>query len=144
MTPPKRKFRREAAQSMAELAMSFTMLMFLFAGAVDLGRALWALISIRDAAEEGAVYGSLFPTDTSGIIAHTRQSSNNPINLSDVTAVNVFVNTLGGSCAGSGNAIQVIVTYNLLVTTPLIGVFFPGNVIPLSATINNTILRPAC
>jgi len=136
--------RREAAQSMAELAISLTMLLFLFSGAVDLGRAMWALISIRDAAEEGAVYGSLFPADTSGIITHARQSSNNPINLSDVVAVDVVVNTLGGSCAGSGNAIQVIVSYDFLVTTPLIGVFFPGNIIPLSATIINTILRPAC
>ena len=48
---------------MIELALSFTVLLFLLMGVIDLGRAFFALSAMRDAAQEGAVYGSLSPVD---------------------------------------------------------------------------------
>ena len=52
---------REDGQSMVELALTLTFLLILLAGTMDLGRAFFTWIEMRDAAQEGAVYGSLCP-----------------------------------------------------------------------------------
>ncbi len=69
---------------MIELALTFTVLLFLLMGVVDLGRAFFALSAMRDAAQEGAVFGSLSPVGSDGninsaaIISRVRNSSDNP------------------------------------------------------------------
>ena len=51
---------------MIELALSFVVLLLLLMGVVDLGRAYFAFMSMRDAAQEGAAYGSIYPINLAG------------------------------------------------------------------------------
>ena len=46
---------KERAQSLTELAISFTFLMLLLAGSVDLARAFFFYLTLADASQEGAV-----------------------------------------------------------------------------------------
>lgn len=134
--------RRERGQSFVELALSFVLLMTLLAGVVDIGRAFFAVIALREAAEEGAVYGSIEPTDTSGIIQRAIKSSDTPVDLENDPSVNVSVTVSAGACAGG--VVQVTVTYDLPVAMPFIGAIIGSDTYHLGATMYNTILRPPC
>ncbi len=63
----KRKLRallpaiNERGQSLVELAISLTVMLLLLAGAVTFGMALFSYVAIRDAAQEGALFGSFNP-----------------------------------------------------------------------------------
>lgn len=132
----------ERGQSLTELAISLMFILLLLAGAVDLGRAFFSLIALRDAAQEGAVYGSLNPTDNSGIELAVRTNSTTPVDLSDTGNVTVSSNTIGDSCAG--NSIQVTVSYDFRLAMPFIGAVLGSQSFPLSATMTDVILLPAC
>ena len=51
--------RSEKGQSLIELAFGIVVLLILLAGIVDIGRLLFFYISMRDAAQEGAVFGQI-------------------------------------------------------------------------------------
>jgi Flp pilus assembly protein TadG len=133
---------RQRAQALTEFALFVTVLFLIIAGTVDFGRAFFYFNTIRDAAGEGAFYGSFDPTNTTEIEKRVRKTSASPIDLTDTSLVTVDINTIGSPCAG--NTIQVTVTYQFTVVTPFIGVFLGGQTIPLSSTMSHTILNPAC
>jgi Flp pilus assembly protein TadG len=54
---------KERGQAIVELATSMVILLTLLAGVVDLGRALFTWITLRDAAQEGASYASVLATE---------------------------------------------------------------------------------
>ena len=54
------KDKKESGQSLVELALSMTLLLILLAGVVDLGRAFFTYIALRDAAQEGASYAAVY------------------------------------------------------------------------------------
>ena len=60
------KARRENGQSLVEMALSMTLLLILLAGVVDLGRAFFTFIALRDAAQEGASYAAVY-ADANGM-----------------------------------------------------------------------------
>ena len=137
------QIRSQRGQSMVELALSFTMLMFMLSATVDIGRAFYAYIAIRDAAQEGAAYGSLNPTDVAGIAEHVRTSSTDPFDLTDVSSVNISVSWPDGfACAGNG--LKVVVTYDLIFFMPLITTLVPSGKVLLTATMIDTIIAPPC
>lgn len=141
--PNSKSNRRERGQSMVELALSFIILLALLAGVVDLGRAFFTFMTMRDAAQEGAAYGSLFPANADGIEDRVRQASNAPIDLTsaDIRVIPQVVE--GEPCAGSG--IRVDVYYdNFPMVMPFFGVFMGRNTIPLHAWVTDEILRPPC
>jgi hypothetical protein len=127
---------------LTELALSFTILVLLLAVAVDMGRMFFSYIAVREAAEEGAIYGSFNPTDLSGIEARTRGSSSTPVDLSDTGLVSVTPSNVGDACAGNG--LQVTVTYSFSLSMPLIGVILGTQNFPLTATATSTVLAPPC
>lgn len=53
--------RHERGQSLVELALSLTVMLLLLSGAVTFGMALFSYVAIRDAAGEGALFGSISP-----------------------------------------------------------------------------------
>lgn len=134
--------RSEHGQSLVELAMSLTVILLLLAGAVDFSIAYFSFSAMQDAAQEGALYGSINPTDESGIITRVRGASTNPVDLSDTTLVNVAVTVTGTAC--EGNAITVNVTYAYPISMPFIGAIIGSQSIPLNASVTDTILQPAC
>lgn len=140
----KHKVDGERGQSLVELAVSFTLLMMLLAGSVDLGRALFTLITLHDAAQEGALYGAINPGDTNEIEERVRGTSNAPLDLSDPSVTAVTVSFSGGACAGATNAITVAVDYQFQLSMPIIGMFVPSQTITLPATATMRILSPEC
>jgi len=133
--------QRSRGQSLVELALTLTIILTLLAGAVDLGSAFFDYIALRDAAQEGALYGSINPENTSDIVNRVRQSSSNPL---DLTSADVSIDVLvtGSPCAGSQITVTVDYTYQLIM--PLIGSILGSSSIPLSASVTDTILSPPC
>jgi Flp pilus assembly protein TadG len=132
--------RRPRGQSLTELAISLPMLLMLFAGVVDLGRAYYTYLSLRDAAAEGAAYGSIHPADSSGIV--DRVVGESPGGVVQWSSATVTPSILGSACEGGG--IQVQVTYDYTLLTPFIGAIVGSQSMPLTATVVNTILSPPC
>ena len=143
----------EQGQSMTEFALSLVILLTLLAGIVDLGRVFFAFIIIRDAAQEGAVYGSIAPKDNlttfqneveqrvKDSFTDPSDSSNVPI---DVTKLNVQTNIIGSTCASPGNGVKVRVEYSVPVTMPFLGTVIGSQNMNMSATAENAILSPIC
>ena len=137
--------RTEQGQSMIELALTITILMVLLAGTIDMGRAFFTWLSLRDAAQEGASYGTFKPDDTAGIEARARSSFDDAVN--DPSAiVSIDVDYSGPHCLGNPQStITVTIDYqNFPITTPLLGTIVGGQNIPIRATVNDTILSPKC
>lgn len=58
----------ESGSALIELALILPLLLLLFMGIVDLGRAFYYSNAVARAAEVGALYGARNPTDTSGMV----------------------------------------------------------------------------
>jgi Flp pilus assembly protein TadG len=141
--------KSERGQSLIEMALTFTLLMTLLAGIVDLGIAFFGWIAIRDAAQEGAAFGAIEPLDGAGnlnvaeIEERVRGASPNAvIDLTDPGIVAVNVSLVGQACAGGG--IRVDVTYTHDIVMPFIGAILGRQDIQVSTNVTDTILIPSC
>jgi Flp pilus assembly protein TadG len=136
---------------MAELAIGMVILLILLSGVVDLGRAFSAYMALRDAAQEGAVYGSMCPADTTKIVDRVRSASKQPIDLKDTAHVQVDCEYVENGVAlacdpnnvpKAGNQIKIQVRYDdFRITMPFLGSFLGTQTINLRAGISDTILR---
>ncbi len=134
-------------QSLVELAISIAILVWLLSGAVEFGIALFQYVQLRDAAQEGALYGSINPPKNASdsakkdaIINRAKNSSSSPIDLVNDTAVQVYVDVTGKYC--EGGAIKVTITYPHKVFMPFMTKIM-GPTRLLSAEVTDTILTPA-
>jgi hypothetical protein len=130
----------EKGQSMVELALTITILMAMLAGTIDLGRAFFTWLALRDAAQEGASYGSYKPNDVPGIQARVwdnlEQVVKNPAS---------HVNVIVSKTACPGHMIKVDVRYDTFpIAMPFLGIILGSQQIPIHATINDTIIIPPC
>jgi len=138
---------------MTEFALSLVILLTLLAGIVDLGRVFFAYIIIRDAAQEGAVYGSIASKDDLTVLSNEIEervkaaftdpsdSSNVPI---DISKLNVQTEILGATCATPGSGVRVKVDYLVPVTMPFLGTIIGSQEMKMTATVENAILSPIC
>lgn len=152
----RRSVRSERGQSLVELAISLPVLILLLLGTVDFGMAIFSSSILRDAAQEGAFYGSFNPTNKAEIENRTRNISprgdqevfSSPVNLRDKTRVQVTVKAIGAACQGItkgvANSIQVSVTYRYPILMPFAGQVIGNGTIPLTGTATNVILQPPC
>lgn len=131
----------ERGQSFAELALTLVVLLILVAGIVDLGRAFFTYIALRDAAQEAAVYGSINPTDSSGINDRGMAVLTNRMDTSTVSISPTF----SGTCANGSNTIQVVVQFsNFNITMPFLGTLVGSQNFNITASVTDTILSPMC
>ncbi len=65
----RRTERRERGQGLVEFAISVPFMLLILLGTIDVGRVFFNVIEMRQAAVEGATYGSRKPTDTASITA---------------------------------------------------------------------------
>lgn len=133
--------KSERGQSLVELAISILILVYLLAGAVEFGLVFFQYVQLRDAAQEGALYGSMHPTDTLGIQNRAKNASSSPIDLVGDPTVTVDVVVTGPPCEGS--AMQVTVSYDHQVFMPFMSQFI-GETVDLDAVVTDTILTPIC
>ena len=143
MHAKKNSTRFEQGQGLVEFAFVATLLLVLFVGLIDLGRALFAYMALRDAAQEGATYGSIYPGESASIELRTRDTSTRPVDLTDTNLVDVQIRLLGPACAGSGIEVEVIYP-EFPLTTPLLSSILGNDTIPIRAKVTDTILTPPC
>jgi Flp pilus assembly protein TadG len=153
------KNKTERGQSLVELAISLVVLLFLLSGIVEFGLAFFQFVQLRDAAQEGALFGSTKPAmvdDAGGIMDRIKGSSNTPIDLptaiADGTVIveiringNLYVspgdaNYFNRAC--EGNAIEVKLSYKHKVFMPFMCPVIGICEIPLNARVTDTILAP--
>jgi len=149
--PGVRSSFRERGQSLIEFAFSLVLLLILVAGVVDGGRALFTYLAMRDAAQEGASYASVNPSDSAGINQRTRQSSNLLEDLGASISVTVSPTVSGKLCAGTtggiDHGIKVRINYpHFPLTMPFIGAFVGSadQTIPISVEVTDAIIIPKC
>jgi Flp pilus assembly protein TadG len=137
----------ERGQSLVELALSLTVILLLLSGAVDFSIAYFSFSAMQDAAQEGALYGSINPGDMNGIVTRVRNASTNPVELANESLVDVEVALAGDSCVGAacaceGNEVRVNVIYDYPISMPFIGAIIGTQQIRLNASVTDTILQP--
>ena len=137
--------QNQRGQSFVELAISLIVILTLLAGAVDFGIALYSYVALRDAAQEGALYASIDPTNTSEIRERVFSSSSSPVDLRNDTTVTVNILPSGApACEGDGAMVQVIVSYNYQLIMPILPEILGVQQIPLNASVTDAILAPPC
>jgi Flp pilus assembly protein TadG len=104
-------------------------------GLLDLGRAYYTVVALKDAAEEGAAYAAIAPTDEDGIKERAADASGELITV-DTTAVSVTMPALAG-----GEPITVTVSYNFEFYTPLAGPILPEGGLTLRGQATHSILN---
>ncbi len=138
-------------QSLTEFAISLTAILIMLAVLVDAGRALFTYLAMRDAAQEGAAYAAVNPSNLQAIEARVCSASNLMSGICNEIVVSVSPTVSGKLCMGStgGQTHGVIVTvrfprYRLVM--PLIGQFISrqDGTIEISASALDTILTPPC
>ena len=153
----KRKHTRgERGQSLVELAITLPILVLLLLGTLDFGMAIFSYSMLRDAAQEGAFYGSFNPSNVAEIENRARNISprandavfSSPVRLRDKDLIKVNVQVLGRACQGAendvANSIQVNVSYRYPILMPFVGQLIGSRTIPLTGTATNVILQPPC
>jgi Flp pilus assembly protein TadG len=149
-----RKKKGQRGQAFLELALSLVFLLILLAAVIDLGWAFYTVISLRDAAQEAASFGSICPTDEAKILDRLRKSANAPLNMEDIDTADIEIcivdpDPAAGRVCGApielGNSVRVTVTIQHKILTPFVGSFIGDQwEYPLSVNVSDTILRTTC
>ena len=134
-----KRFISERGQSLVELGVSLVILLYLLSGAAEFGVLFFQFVQLRDAAQEGALYGSMNPSDTTGITARVQAASSSPLDLTTLTPVITYS---GAQCEGNG--ITVTLTYDHHLFMPFMPQLLGRDHITLSANVTDTILTPLC
>jgi hypothetical protein len=126
---------------------------------VDGTRALFTYMSMRDAAQEGALYASIRPTEfTASTTDHTGnveqricESSDLMTSLCDANSIDIDVHETvsskfcRGTTSGTPHGMEVIIDYpSFPLTMPFIGVFVGGQSVPITVEVIDTIVQPTC
>lgn len=133
-------------QSMMEFAVSITILLILLAGIADLGRALFAEMAMRDAAQEGIVYASVYTKPCERVVNRVNQAINGTVPVViDVRYNGKSCSSAGVADACQGKEVKITVTDpNFPLAMPFMGAILGRQTIELKATVSGTVLRPAC
>jgi Flp pilus assembly protein TadG len=137
--------RSEKGQSLVELAISMVFVIMLLIGVVDFGLAFFSWVAIRDASQEGAIYGAICPNDENAIVTRVREASNTPVNLKNFDRTNIEVDI---PSLQAGGPITVLVEFDYQSITPVASAVIGENgFLTLRASTTNTILtttEPSC
>ncbi|WKZ38143.1 MAG: pilus assembly protein [Anaerolineales bacterium] len=148
--------RNERGQSLVELAVSLPVMILLLLGTMEFGMAIFSYAIIRDAAQEGALYGSFNPTNREEIENRARNISprgedavfSSPVELRNTDTVRVNIEALGRACqgitGGTANSLRVSVSYQYPILMPFAGDIIGSDTVSLTGSATNVILQPPC
>jgi Flp pilus assembly protein TadG len=152
-----RASKLERGQSLVELGLSLVVMLMLLTGAVEFGLALFQYVTMRDAAQEGALYGSINPVEaddtTLPYSANAQELRNRVIaaandivqlDMEDDIEVTINGNDCEGLTSGVPHSITVTVTFAHPITMPLVTPIIGSDTINLTAEVTDTILTPTC
>jgi len=152
--------KSERGQSLVELAISLVILLYLLSGAVEFGIIFFQYVQLRDAAQEGALYGSMHANEPAKIIERVKYASDKPINIATDPKVTIDVyiddnpddtsngyhhsadatNYQANDCEGHG--IKVVVEYKHKIFMPFMPKLIGRTEIPLHGIVTDTVLNP--
>lgn len=132
---------RRAGQSTLEMALVMVVLIPLFIGSVDLGRAFFAYDLLAHAVNEGARRGSV-DTNSANVVAGVRAAAG----TLQLQASDVVVTCYGGAttttktCATMvlGDSVRVAASTSFVPATPWLSRLLPGGTITLAAVAQRT------
>ncbi len=150
--------RPERGQSLVEFALIGTFLLMVLMGILDLGRAYFTYLALRDAAAEGAYFAQKYPlawcgtpaettctatptylkADPDNIVYRIRNSS--PGGLVNWDNASVSITAPGTIKAGDYITVTVSYPYNIL--TPFVGTLVGSQTLTLRATSVSVIVSP--
>jgi Flp pilus assembly protein TadG len=152
----KKNRKREKGQAMVEFAVSLIILLIILSGIIDLGRMFFYYIAMRDAAQEGVVYGIIDPLDLEEIRSRTCAllSDNTGIDIVvtlnnastytlDCSAATAAVPSAADACSPHTMEVAVI-DPSFPISMPFLATFLGRSTITLDASVTGTILRPQC
>lgn len=129
--------RKEKGQSIVELALLLPVLLVMLLGLLDFGRVYYVMVSLNDAAQEGASYAAMRPNDFTGISQRAANASTGLVTLSQE---NVTISMENPNPA-PGDTITVQVSYEFTFYTPVAKSFFDGDdTVTLQAQASNAII----
>src|ERR1700761_3630081 len=134
--------RAEDGAPLVELALLLPMLLLLLVGAVDYGRGYYAAIEVSSAAESGALYGTLNPSDKAGMVAMAKLDA---ADVSGLTATAVYGcecsdgSTSSASCAASIVCSSNVVKYVQVTTSATYTPILPYPGIPSNLNLTRTV-----
>ncbi len=156
--------REPAGQALVEFSLMMVFMVVLLMGVLDLGRAYFTYLALKDAAAEGAYFGSVYPqcVDADGMdvdgdglendgaacaddhnVQHRVQHSAVQGGLVDWESATI-VTTLPATLA-AGQVLTVSVAYQYEMITPFAGTIANGQMLTLTAASAATIIRvPNC
>jgi Flp pilus assembly protein TadG len=143
-----RTSKSEKGQSLVELGVSITILLLILVGVIELGMLLFQYIAMRDAAQEGAVYTTIYPTACNQTIERVKKDLYNI----DPSQVDVTVEVNGVLChlatpadACASKEVRVTVHQpNYQISMPFLGSVLGRQSLDIKASITGTIIRPPC
>ncbi len=127
--------RHEKGQSIVEMALLFPLLLMLLMGVVDLGRAYYVIVSLRDAADEGAAYAAIEPMKDNDIRLRAADATGE---LVVVDPANVSIDK---PLLQAGAPITVTIEYHYDFYMPLVTPLLPEEGITLRGQASHPILR---
>lgn len=146
--------RDERGQSLVELALSLVVILMLLTGAVEFGLAYFQYVTLRDAAQEGALFGSINPAGAEDPLSDNGKEVRNRViaaagDVLQPDTITVDIKPDGapeceGLTGGVPHSITVTVTFAHPITMPLVTPFIGTETINLTAAVTDTILQPAC
>jgi Flp pilus assembly protein TadG len=156
-----KKIKSQRGQSLVELSISLVLLLILLSGAVEFGMAFFQFVQLQDAAQEGALYGSMNATNCTNVVARVKGASDSPVDLNDTAVINgvnivqievTIVDQATSTeypCDGTpnlydceGNGMRVDVTYQHKIFMPFLPQILGRDILPLHASVTDTILSP--
>jgi hypothetical protein len=124
---PTRSRRASRGQSLVEFALIVPLLITLFAGAADLGRALTAYIELGSAAREGAAYGSqsdTFAREGDGAAMEAAAKAAAPDIWGTEPVVNAtYCSIIDNACDGDDYGYSFVTVSASYTFTPILGEF---------------------
>jgi Flp pilus assembly protein TadG len=147
--------RSERGQGLVEFMLMTLFLSILLMGVLDLGRAYFTYLALKDAAQEGAYYGSAFPQCVAAGSAPACADPNNiPFRLRHSAPSGGLVDWTGSGAVVTialppvmqdGQSLTVTVSYQYQMLTPFVGTIANGQILTLTAQSSAVIVRvPNC
>ncbi len=133
-----RRSGRQSGQSLVEFALMNVFLTMLLLGIVDIGRAYFTYLALKDAAAEGAYFGAAYPQ----CVTHANTACPAPNNIdyrvrnsSPRGLVNWSTVDIGVDAPNliPGDSLTVTVTFDYQTITPFVGTIVGGQSIELGA-----------
>jgi hypothetical protein len=139
LSPHSRRPRGESGQSLVEFSLMVVALTTLLVGLLDLGRAYFTYLALKDAASEGAYFGSVFPQCASAADDDCAAPNNIEYRVRNTAPGGGLVNwgtvdiEVEAPDTTPGQTLTVTVAYEYDIITPFVGAIVGGQSIALGA-----------